>query len=33
MFNLDASNDDFWDNGLKVVENLIDDLVNVEVEA
>ena len=32
-FNLDASNQDFWYKGLGVIENLIDDLVNLDVEA
>ncbi|PPR78302.1 MAG: hypothetical protein CFH01_01058, partial [Alphaproteobacteria bacterium MarineAlpha2_Bin1] len=33
MFNLDASSQDFWYKGLEVIENLIDDLVNIDVEA
>ncbi|MBL41541.1 MAG: oligoendopeptidase F [Rhodospirillaceae bacterium] len=33
VFNLDASNQDFWYKGLEVIENLIDELVNIDVEA
>ena len=33
MFNLDASRQDFWYKGLEVIENLINDLENIDIEA